>query len=571
MTLVLTVTTPRCIYQSADYRLTDLTTGEAHDFGTQKIFLVNTFTWSATVAFAGVGRTTKLDVSEWLAERVGSIGYHDTFDRLMDELLTADTWLSEIPPPNNRHSFSIGAFIESEPVFVLMSNFEHPSGLISRNPSRTLTAFRLQPKKLKTFVSAQQWAVARPWRRRLEVLAGQDPPAPRMFSAMTEFNRAVALKCPLVSPSCFTTYLRLTGEGGGAVQDQNGDASMPLYTFPKWQRDAIAPVLNQHFGAGRARVKQVMLVRENPSDKHFELQLREKPNDPNVHSNYGVWLKEKKNDPEGAERAYRKALELDPNHVNALTNLANLLWEKRDIKGAEEFYKKALAIDPGNENASWNYGRFLCYELHDPKRAREIVEEGITRHRDNARRLTVLKADVCLYDRAVIEALECYRSAREQGAQPAQIEPGYATALHASGEPIGECIAAYRVAISVCPQTPHLRLNLAQLLFVNGEHLEAKKQLGEAMKLGLDDSAQLEAQFYLLCHTEAESEPVFRLTRSLLERGAQLNWDVQANIQIVEKSDKRRAELLSLVSLVMEGKREPAFLDELLARWQHQK
>jgi hypothetical protein len=108
-------------------------------------------------------------------------------------------------------------------------------------------------------------------------------------------------------------------------------------------------------------------------------------------------------------------------------------------------------------------------------------------------------------------------------------------------------------------------------LFVNGEHLEAKKQLGEAMKLGLDDSAQLEAQFYLLCHTEPESEPVFRLTRSLLERGAQLNWDVQANIQIVEKSDKRRAELLSLVSLVMEGKREPAFLDELLARWQHQK
>jgi hypothetical protein len=43
MTLNLTVTTRRCIYQSADYRLLDLKTGETFDFETQKIVLVNAF------------------------------------------------------------------------------------------------------------------------------------------------------------------------------------------------------------------------------------------------------------------------------------------------------------------------------------------------------------------------------------------------------------------------------------------------------------------------------------------------------------------------------------------------
>ena len=64
MTLNLTVVSPRFIYQSADYRLTDWVTGEVRDFETQKLFLINTYTWNATVCFAGVGRTSRVDVSE---------------------------------------------------------------------------------------------------------------------------------------------------------------------------------------------------------------------------------------------------------------------------------------------------------------------------------------------------------------------------------------------------------------------------------------------------------------------------------------------------------------------------
>jgi len=73
MTLNITVATPRCIYQSADYRLLDWTTGQLTDFDTQKIVLTNNFRWTATICFAGVGRMHRVDVGTWLAERVAAI------------------------------------------------------------------------------------------------------------------------------------------------------------------------------------------------------------------------------------------------------------------------------------------------------------------------------------------------------------------------------------------------------------------------------------------------------------------------------------------------------------------
>jgi len=129
MTLNMTVVTRRCIYQSADYRLEDVATGKTCDFDSQKIVLVNRFRWNATVCFTGVGRTQKVDVSEWLAERIASIQHDDPFERLLDELLKADNWLSAVPALRKRHSFSVGAFVGSKPVFALVSNFEKPWGL----------------------------------------------------------------------------------------------------------------------------------------------------------------------------------------------------------------------------------------------------------------------------------------------------------------------------------------------------------------------------------------------------------------------------------------------------------
>ena len=211
MTLNITVATERCIYQSADYRLQDVLTKNTYDFQTQKLVLINNSRWSATVCFAGVGRTATIDVSEWLAERVAAIEFADPFERLLEELKAAEAWLSKVPPPHNLHSFSIGAFVGTHPVFALVSNFENPNGPPSPTATSDLSIFELRPTKPRTFISGQKQAVTRPERRRLEALVGKDPEAKQVYTALAEINRAAAKRSSLISPACFTGHVRLTG------------------------------------------------------------------------------------------------------------------------------------------------------------------------------------------------------------------------------------------------------------------------------------------------------------------------------------------------------------------------
>jgi Tfp pilus assembly protein PilF len=325
-------------------------------------------------------------------------------------------------------------------------------------------------------------------------------------------------------------------------------------------------LLDQHFGPGRSQLRSFSMARADQSDEYHQTQLREKPDDPNTHSNYGAYLQNKKGDLEGAEREYQKAIDLDGNHVNALGNLANLLWKKGDRGQAANLYRKALEADPGNANITLNYGRFLLEESGSRQKVRDLLNLGITAHPEN-RLLLLLRAELSLLDGAALDALEDFRRAREKGANQAEVENGYAVALQMSGASVGECIAAYRVAITLNPENGALRLNLAQLMFIRGDHTEANRLLHDAMRLGLDASAQLEAQFYILAHNPSDPAVIFQMTKTLLTGGGRLRWDVGPNIEKVRQSDPQKAALLEIVSEVMKGERDQLFLDQALARW----
>jgi tetratricopeptide (TPR) repeat protein len=61
-------------------------------------------------------------------------------------------------------------------------------------------------------------------------------------------------------------------------------------------------------------------------------------------------------DPDQARDAYRRTLELDPDHVPARVNLGRVLHEKRQLKLAEVHYRLALAVEPENTTALFNLG-----------------------------------------------------------------------------------------------------------------------------------------------------------------------------------------------------------------------
>ena len=64
---------------------------------------------------------------------------------------------------------------------------------------------------------------------------------------------------------------------------------------------------------------------------------------------------------EEAERAYQKALELDPTLSNALTNLGNLEYRRGNLDSAEIYYRRALDCDPEQPEALYNLG-FVHFE-----------------------------------------------------------------------------------------------------------------------------------------------------------------------------------------------------------------
>lgn len=75
----------------------------------------------------------------------------------------------------------------------------------------------------------------------------------------------------------------------------------------------------------------------------------------------GCRLDENEQTYDQAEKAYLKALSLDPTLSNALTNLGNLEYRRDQLEAAEQYYSKALECDPEQPEALYNLG-FLHFE-----------------------------------------------------------------------------------------------------------------------------------------------------------------------------------------------------------------
>jgi tetratricopeptide (TPR) repeat protein len=122
------------------------------------------------------------------------------------------------------------------------------------------------------------------------------------------------------------------------------------------QRGAYDPLTGQlvlNFDVNSLREDVVRVLkrggRESDHKKAYESYLE------------GCRLDEEESTFDGAEAAYRRALQLDPSLANALTNLGNLMFKRSQHTEAEQFYRRALAIDPEQPEAFYNLG-FLLYD-----------------------------------------------------------------------------------------------------------------------------------------------------------------------------------------------------------------
>lgn len=546
MTLNLTVTSAHRIYQCADFRLSDPATGRSIIVEDRKLLLVNAFEWSATVCYTGVATLPdgKL-VGEWLGELSQRISPRDPLDAFLAALLSADTWLEEYPLARRALCFSVGAFDVDQPVFALVSNFADISGRERAGVSGRLMLQRVRPTTPKAYVLPLPRAVTRAERRRLVRLAARGPEPSEMHEALAAVNRRVAAVDPeRVSEGCYSTYLTRTGQGGG--QRHGAGPGGGLAMVPPALRELVA----KQFPQG-ATLNVIGIGRSAANEKHHHTILADQPNDPNAHNNYGNFLIDEKNDSEGAERHFLKAIALDPHHTHALGNLANLRWRQGRLDEADALYRQALVAKSTDPNVVRNFALFRRVVEDDIESTRTLLDEAIQAHPSNWR-LRVVRAENTI--RVVPkDALADLAEARISGGDRAVVEPLYAFAMQLAGREIGECVAAYRTAIAVAPENPELRLNLAQLLFIWGETAEANKHLHLAAERGLQPGAELEAVLYRLAHHDVDIGPALRRIGKLCAEGARLDWDVSKTLEVVARSDRRKAAQLEVVVAVMRG------------------
>lgn len=75
-----------------------------------------------------------------------------------------------------------------------------------------------------------------------------------------------------------------------------------------------------------------------------------------------------------AERSYIRAIDSDPDYIEALVNLGSLSYRSRDLRKALEWFDRAAAADPDNSDTRNNLA-MTRYELGDTSRALDILRE----------------------------------------------------------------------------------------------------------------------------------------------------------------------------------------------------
>lgn len=80
--------------------------------------------------------------------------------------------------------------------------------------------------------------------------------------------------------------------------------------------------------------------------------------------------------PDEAERAYRRAIELDPSHTDAMVNLGRLLQERGNLAEAAQLYRRATEVEPDYGTAFFNLG-VVMEELGETDAAIAAYEKSL--------------------------------------------------------------------------------------------------------------------------------------------------------------------------------------------------
>lgn len=247
MTLVITVLTPKTIYQSADFRLSDFGSNQPLPTPSTKLVSLLNTAWTGFVSYTGVGKWDGKDTSEFIIEWLtGFQSRHpsDTCERLKE---LGAIWLNDIAARDarRRHSFILSAFDEAGSYVATISNFENCFGkkhasddagaksvleITSRRPLKNITVI------VNGGITMAGGRLARERLERHIAVAPDD--SERVRHVLADINKRASEKTAGISPDCSVVSMRADGSG---VYDSKGNIQvLSLWNGHPFPFDIIA-------------------------------------------------------------------------------------------------------------------------------------------------------------------------------------------------------------------------------------------------------------------------------------------------------------------------------------------
>ncbi|MDZ7830075.1 MAG: sulfotransferase [Halofilum sp. (in: g-proteobacteria)] len=229
-----------------------------------------------------------------------------------------------------------------------------------------------------------------------------------------------------------------------------------------------------------------------------------------------------------AERACRRALDLDPRSAEAHNNVGNLLRDRHDLETAERAFLHALSIKPGLVEARFNLGNVLrdrgrlseavaayraaiqqrpgealyhlslgvtLREMHEPEAAREALEQALAIRPDQAESRAALGN--------VLRQLGLVEAARAELDRAIALDPGLKEAhtglgrlLHVIGDAEAAEVA-YRRALDLAPDYARAWYGLTRARRFAPDDPEVASMEALLARPEIDDDARMHLHFAL--------------------------------------------------------------------------
>ena len=211
MTLNMTIVAPWGIWQSADRRLTNPSTGKVEDDASIKHVAVRCSDGTALITYTGIGRVHDVPTSDWIRHLIR--GENRTVDQTLIMIREAATSTFPAIAPGFELTFNIGAFLGKRPWAAVITNRQLNGSVQTRfetsaiqvdqhNPGVMITGTRLAVSAADSSLLTKA-ARNKPKRTRFyhELLAGVNLRA----SSHPTYGR-------LISPTCITVHMPAKGE-----------------------------------------------------------------------------------------------------------------------------------------------------------------------------------------------------------------------------------------------------------------------------------------------------------------------------------------------------------------------